>query len=358
VYIFLRKILLFSLALTLSVLLVVFQAVRIGKSSGELLKLDEIIEIQQRDDVLHGINTYYIDPFLKYKTANILDPDILALGTSRIISMSQKHFIDSIVFYNAGPVTQNFPAYYDFIESLDVIPRFIILNLDPWQFNENYFSTDWAKLRGERYDYKNGYEYDKVNIIRSIFRMLINGEFKIEQKFDYPKNMGFLAVMYGEGFGKDGAHYRKRVIDSDDYKNGVAYNFVIDNNYIDRGKDIFAYGDGDLYDESIKQVDKILRLCKDNNIRVVAFMPPFAPTIYKLLMENGHYEYMAKIYPTLLPIFEQYGFELYDFTDASGFTDDSMSYDGYHPDDRAAYNMLLSMKEQGSIIGEYVADRK
>jgi hypothetical protein len=213
---FLKKIFLFSLALSLSILLAVFFAVRIGKRSGELLKLDEMIEIQQRDAVLVITGIQNTIPFLKYKTANILNPDILAMGTSRIHSVRQEHFVNGVNFYNTAIATQNLPSYYDFIENLDVIPRFIIFNLDQWQFNENYFNTDFQQLMKNRLDYKNGYE--KVNIIRGILRMIVNLEVKIEQKFDYPENLGLIAAVYGEGFRKDGAYYWKRVLDSDDYK--------------------------------------------------------------------------------------------------------------------------------------------
>jgi hypothetical protein len=191
-------------------------------------------------------------------------------------------------------------------------------------------------------------------VFRLLIGMLLRGEISPLQKFKYPENVGLIAVTYGEGFRKDGFYVWTRRIESEEYKAGAVYNHH--NSDITNGKDMYTFGNGDeVYGESVHKVEEILRLCKERGIMVTAFLPPFAPSVYRQLMESGHYTYMSKIYPALLPLFEKYGFELFDFTDASGITDDTMSYDGHHADDRGNHRILLSMKAQNSVLADYIA---
>jgi hypothetical protein len=270
------------------------------------------------------------------------------------VCIKQEHFLPGTGFYNAATATQNFDSYLNFIGSLETSPRHILMNLDQWHFNRNYFEQPAVKKNAELYDYKNGYLYDPVMILRGLTKMLLEGKISPLKKFKYPENVGLTAATYGEGFRKDGFYVWNRIIESEDYRTGAAYNNS--NSYITKGMVMFAFGNGDeVYGESINEVEEILRLCKERGFMVTAFLPPFAPSVYRRLMESGRYTYMSKIYPALLPLFEAYGFELFDFTDASDITDDTMTYDGYHADDRGNHRMLLSMKAQNSVLAGYIA---
>jgi hypothetical protein len=296
-------------------------------------------------------------PWLKFKMTNITKPELLVLGTSRVFYIKKEHFLSGTGFYNAGVAVQNLDAYVDFIGSLNAPSlQYIILNLDQWWFNANYFETPLAKdfFYHPHFDYKHGYHYNPLTIIKEFYLKLKNGDLTADWSMKYPENIGLLAAEYNDGVRVDGFYVWTRMIESEQYKNGVGYELILDQ--IAGGEYLFAPGNGDeIYDHSVKEVEKLLAFCRDRGIMVTAFLPPFAPSIYALLMEKGGYEYMARIYPTLLPLFEQYGFELYDFTDAADIIDDTMSYDGYHPDDRAYRRVLLSMKARGSVIGKFVA---
>jgi hypothetical protein len=160
-----------------------------------------------------------------------------------------------------------------------------------------------AKIMQARPDYRNGYVYDPAGIIRRLYGLLLSGGLWPGRELTCSANMGLIAIIYGD---------------------------------------------------TVKQVEEVLRLCREKDIMVTAFLPPFAPSLYRLMAESGHYDYMTKIYPALLPLFQRYGFELYDFT-GSSVIDDAMSYDGYHPDDRGSHRILLSIKAQNSVLAGRIA---
>jgi hypothetical protein len=351
---FLKRIFLFTAILLLPLSGISIPMLRLGYISGEFYTLDEMTEKQLQSNILIGTGASNVTPYVKYKMTGIVKPEILVVGTSRALYIKQEHFLPGTVFYNSVATTQNLNAYSDFIRSLETSPRHILMNLDQWQFNRNYFEQSIAELNMVRYDYKNGYSHDPVLIFRRLTKMLLQGDISLFQKLRYPENIGLAATVYGDGFGKDGFYVWTRKIESEEYRTGAAYNE--NNSNISKGGSMFAFGNGDeLYGESVNKVEEILRLCKERGIMVTAFLPPFAPSVYRQLMESGHYTYMSKIYPALLPLFEKYGFELFDFTDASGITDDTMTYDGYHADDRGNHRMLLSMKAQNSVLADYIA---
>jgi hypothetical protein len=350
------------IALFLAILLVLFAGtgilvVRMAAVSGELYPLDEMIERQTRDGALIGTALSETVPWYKFRMMVRAGPDILVVGTSRALYIKQEHFLPETKFYNAALAAQNLAAYRDFIESIDglnVQPRHIILNLDQWQFNRNYFGQSMAKTMRQKHDYNSGYVYNRVDIIRTLYRLLLRGEYRPGQGFLYPENIGLSAAVYGDGFRKDGFYVWTRKITSEAYRTGTAYTDFV--SYVESGRDMFAFGEGiEIYGESVQEVEEVLKLCREKGIMVTAFLPPFAPSLYRIMTESGHYEYMTRIYPVLLPLFEKYGFELYDFTDSS-IVDDTMTYDGYHSDDRGSHRILLSMKAHGSVLADYIAE--
>ena len=52
--------------------------------------------------------------------------------------------------------------------------------------------------------------------------------------------------------------------------------------------------------------------CRKNQIEVVAFIPPFAPSVIDKMEEGGNHTYLAKVAPSVQEIFDVYGYEFYD----------------------------------------------
>ena len=50
---------------------------------------------------------------------------------------------------------------------------------------------------------------------------------------------------------------------------------------------------------------------------VLGFTPPFAPSVYNRMIASGNYGYLDEISPRCEKIFEEYGYEYFDYTDLS-----------------------------------------
>jgi hypothetical protein len=317
--------------------------------SGELLPINAIIRIQQSsDNVLVGMAIQNIDAQMKFESTKIINPDILALGTSRVMQFRREYFNDDVLFYNAGGVVANLVQYIDFITALEQNPEYVIIGLDQYFFNENY-----AKLNQGHVIYT--YNYDPIKIVVSVFRKILQKELLIYQSYAYNNNLGLTAKVHGDGFRKDGSYFYNRIINEpdSDYSSKFVFPFEDTIKRIDVGNARFEYGE-DIYRESVEQVILLLNECKKRKITVISFLPPFAPYINLKMEESGNYNYVKKIYATLYPIFEQFGYEFYDFTDSSHLSDDTMYIDGFHGDDNVYHNILLNIKSNNSILAGYI----
>jgi hypothetical protein len=308
-----------------------------------------MVKIQQsNDDVLVGTAIQNVDVHLKFETIKMINPDILALGTSRVMQFRREYFSDDILFYNAGGAVVNLVQYIDFINILEQKPEYIIIGLDQYFFNENY-----AKHEQSHAVYT--YNYNPKNIVINSFRKILRKEISVYQTYIYDNNIGLTARIHGDGFRKDGSYFYNRIINdpNSEYSRKLIFPFEDTIRRIDAGNARFEYGE-DVYIESVKQVILLLNECKKHNINVIGFIPPFAPYINLRMKESGNYNYIREIYPILSPLFEQFHYELYDFTDFSHITDDSMYIDGFHGNDDVYYNILLDIKYNNSILGKYI----
>ena len=123
---------------------------------------------------------------------------------------------------------------------------------------------------------------------------------------------------------------------------------------ISLGSDRFEYGDtpGAYF---IQKTEELLAFCNAHNIQVVAILPPYAPSVYTHMQATGSYTYMNELYPALLPLFQQYSYELYDFTYLPETTD-SMYVDGFHGGDRAYAAVAVRLSQESVALAPYLEE--
>jgi hypothetical protein len=345
---FLKNLFLFSVFLFVVFIAVCIPPLPILYKSKELLPIDKIITIQQNSDIVVGTAIRNIDAVLKYKTTIKLQPQILALGTSRIMQFRREYFTEEFEFYNAGGAVTYLSDYIVFINALNYSPQYIIINLDQFFFNKKHGYHTNPDQNGPQYDDN----YNFLKMIINTYRMLVHHE---NYKYEYPRNIGLTATVHGDGFRKDGSYFYNRIINFPNSEYSKEYLYPFDNTMarINAGNSRFEYGDT-LCDKSVDHVVQLLTVCKARNINVIAFIPPFAPMVNKKIVETDKYGYMKEIYPSLSPFFEQFGYEIYDFTDCSDISNNSMYIDGFHGNDITYKNILQIIKNKGSILEEYI----
>jgi hypothetical protein len=295
--------------------------------------------------------------YLKWKeTVSRVKQNILALGSSRILQFRENMFTSS--FYNAGYTISSISEFLPFMNSIpkDNYPDILIISLDQWMFNEN-----WDALNENQNNLQWKYEFNKrasIITVINVWTDIIKNKYGFSTLFhnsDSVKRIGLNAIVNNKGFRNDGSmHYGDQItklINKDSTAND--FNYYDTFQRIEGGNMRFEYG-SEINDKALQHLDSFLAFCKTNNIHVVGFLPPFANKVNEKMEETEQYGYEKDIYPGSLPIFQKYGYELWNLTYLNTYgSDDTETLDGFHGGEVTYQKMLIYMVENGSILKEY-----
>jgi hypothetical protein len=96
----------------------------------------------------------------------------------------------------------------------------------------------------------------------------------------------------------------------------------------------------------VKKLKKILEYCKEKNIVVYGFFPPFAPSVLKKMKsENYDFSFIKKSLKEINKLFKENNYEFKDFTNYILF-DDSFYLDGSHANRNIYFQILKDLKIQ------------
>ncbi len=270
--------------------------------------------------------------------------DLLVLGTSRSMQF-RSEFFNTDSFYNAGGGIAFMPQAVFFMESLpkDKLPKQLLVVLDQYFFNENWAQIDPARDRAE-------FTFQPVDFWYSYKRMFTDyadGKYRLLDVLQNPQGVyGVAAAGKGSGFYNDGSYsYGSTVLHPE--KSADA-NFVDTYERIRTASRRFEYGDT-VSAPNIDALCELLAFCAENDIMVTAIIPPYAPSVWQKMQENGNYTYMEKIAPRLAPLFAQYGFELFDYSYLAE-TNDAQYIDGFHGSDRVYAALCARLAEDSAAL--------
>lgn len=350
---FLRNVLLYMLPFAIPLAVFVWGCVA-GLSTGEFGSLDRAIQ-EQRENPAIRIGRGYSEPkfYLKSVNADYYQPEVMALGTSRAMQFKHDYFTRS--FYNCGGVvSSNYSEYENFLKSLSYHPQVILLDLDAWVFNDA-----WNSQR-EDYSYDEVVPIEKpdVNyayIVCEMVRDYRGGKWNFESIHSHPEGIGMSARVKGDGYAQDGSYYSESVCRARD-ADPAEVSFADSLERIGEGESRFEYGDH-VDPDTVTQLNHLLAYCQSNGIYVIGYAAPFAPSVYKTMVQSGNYGYLQEITPSCEPVFAKYGFEYYDYLsgDFNGITD-AYYLDGFHGSEIVYGMMVEDMLKHGSRLNEY-ADR-
>ncbi len=338
----------------LAILLVVGPIpIYIGFVSGEIYAIDKIVERHILDkDIIVGTVLQNTDKYLKFYTAQSIKPEVLVLGTSRVMQFTRNNFKNRYTFYNAGGAVHSSHGYKDFINKLNYNPKIIIVGFDQY-----FFNNKWNEKSNSLHNYE--YNYKPILILEEGLRLFIKGDVNIFKLKNKNKSIGLNAVIHGDGFKSDGSYYYNRIINCPDteYSKKFLYPFEDTMARIISGERRFEYGDV-VDDKAISEIEEFLSICKKRNIEVVAIIPPFAPLISDKLQSTGKYNYIKCIYPKLVDIFKRLNYELYDFSYSKSIGDNSYYIDGFHGNSQVYSNIVSEILANGSKLKDYAVFEK
>ncbi|MDO4228177.1 MAG: hypothetical protein Q4C98_00010 [Capnocytophaga sp.] len=265
-------------------------------------------------------------------------------------------------FYNCGSMISSVSDFLPFLKTLpkDKYPKYLIIGLDQWMFNHN-----WDNLSNKNNDVINWKELYTTNFtifsLRNVWKDLLKQKYGInifrnDYKSAYTNTIGLNARLNSKGFVKDGSFYYGKQIEYLLTGDNRADDYLFQDTFsrIEQGNRRFEKGDN-LNEVALQEVDKILTFLKNNNIKVIGFIPPFADAVYKKMNESGQYKYMDTLGMSLKQVFEKHNFELWDMTVLSQYnSNDDEVIDGFHGSEVTYLRMLIHMVENGSELKKCV----
>jgi hypothetical protein len=305
--------------------------------TGESMPLRMVAQMQLSDQpVLY--RPRYGNRDLEFKTlsANLRQPDILAAGSSRILQFRAQFFnLQPREFYNTGGPAWTLDQVQAMLDGLTYTPRILILAIDPSWFNDAVVPEAFAPQVN---DFQHLFMAN-----RSFMQEIVDGTMGRED-FDVSRYLarvepghgglalGLRAIRDGHGFRNDG---------SEQYGDFLVAHWLYPQNERQRhldwlrdGLEMYAYGDtvsasrwGQLY--------ALVRWCAERNITLIGFLPPYMPTLYKQMVEDGKHTYIRQLDGQLQALFDHYDFPYFDFMNNTGLnaTDEDF-FDGWHASER------------------------
>ena len=315
--------------------------------TGELRSYSYYIRPLKQDQLFGLAYSYYDKSYKFHMTDEVCRPQVLALGSSRMMQVKRSVVNPDYSFYNAGGAIQNVQELSLFINKLHESPQLMLVNLDQWWFNRAYLE-DNQPFSSSVYD-EPAFEFSKLGqLICDFYTDLIKGKINLVKAFG-SHHIGLNAICNENGFAADGSRYQGDMIVAPEQQED--YNFKNVLGRIRDGDQRFQYGDQ--ADSSlVSVVDDFLNLCVARKIKVVAFLPPFAPYVYQRMQETGKYGYMSKLYDMLRPLFDQHeDCSLYDFTDVTDTGAHNYDFDdGFHGSEIIYNGMIRQMIRQDSTL--------
>ena len=318
----------------------------------ELNNFDKITSLHN-DNEHSLIGLLYSDParYMKLHSTKERVPEVLALGTSRVMQIREFFFTTGTKFYNAGGGVERLQEFKVFLSKIpdEKLPKVMIISLD-----QNFFNRNWDDLSREKFDaeYK-----DKFNVLSCVFRyswglweMFYKGELPLTDRI--PKDrIGMAAIVLDNGFRTDGS-YKYGSILKNPQRQDYRFKDVLDK--IEWHKERFEYASA-INPEAMAVVDDLLAFCSQKKIHVIGFMPPYAHAVVEKIRSKGNkYDYIFQLPGSLKLSFTKYNYSLYDFTDPATLnaSDDEM-LDGIHGSEKIYLRMMIKMAEDDSLLKKY-----
>ncbi|HBV01190.1 MAG TPA: hypothetical protein DEF00_02210 [Candidatus Taylorbacteria bacterium] len=357
VILFAQRIGLFILPLVLLLAFPVYVFVK----SGEGMSTKSVIaaQISGKSPILFGAAYGNSTSYYKLRYLYELNPDVIALGTSRALQFRSGFFTPDTRFLNAGGSISRIEQFREF---LDKIPRgkepsIILIGLD-----QNFFDPSW---RG-----RTPVGIDELSVFDSPASVFLNSWTKIyrdyyRRKFTFSdlddgsrdrRAIGLNARRNGNGFRNDGSYRYGYFLDHFDAREAV----LAEIRNFDRAQTTDPHlqkAPGALDEASIKEIESFLQLSAERNIHIVGFLPPYPPSVYAGLLEDMEdYPYIFTIFDRLRPLFAARGFSFYDFSDSAAFwSNDAEMIDLIHGSEKTYTRLFLKMVATDSKLASYAA---
>jgi hypothetical protein len=341
---FFKKILLLCAILLLIIAYPLYLLIK----AGEFIDPDTIVARQLKER--NTFHQAYTDEsgYIKLQNVRIREPEVLVLGSSRVMGFRSFFFRNPDAFYNASRGAQSAKGLNNFLDSIPhAYPKVLIVSLDQFWFNE--------KSKDSAFPMSLDNNYAITSTVFSSFKRvcfdILRGKASFGKINAPNKDMGLFAIMRNEGFRYDGSFkYNKPPAPGED----SLYKFKETYESIANGTNHYEHG-SIVNPAEVKELETFLTKCQQKNIHVVAFLPPYTPDVWqKLLQHKAQYQYLFKLRAMLPAVFSKYPHSFADFSDIAKIGGTNMeAFDGLHVSENTNLRMMIEMCNKDTVLNKY-----
>lgn len=334
--------------------------------AGESKPLSIVAQNVQTDPVDSLFMRQYYDQGLyryKYLRLQMVNPHILALGTSRVMQFRKEMFgPNGQTFYNGGGMIQHLRDLEEFVDSLspDSEIRTVIVGVEFWWLLDS-FSQRAEKNKFFASEIKKDDALDGIahaSLLQAFARGslgLNSGQYPtgrdvldafIPFKYHGMHRIGWYARKRNAGFRPDGSF---------DYGQELPDNYIFQDaeNVANRIKHL-EWGNNRQRSLSMSQIERlifVLRSLREQEINVVCFLPPFSSEALITLQTSSEYGRAWSQYLHEFPaILKRNGLLIIDASSPSKFgLDDRCMIDGFHAMETFHVALLVQIQKVASF---------
>lgn len=320
---------------------------------GEYIPLRDIAQMQMGEEqTVFGQG--HRDDFRIYKfiSTELRQPNVLALGSSRVMQFRSEIFDNPSTFYNAGGGASNILEMQTFLEELPETyePDLLIIGID-----QDWFNPNTTRIHSEVVENRGGFN-EVINYSRQMFSALLTHDFDWARLLnrrvplrDDVRAIGVSAAIGGSGFRNDGS--QRYYLSTDSTEERLA------DVVVRLETSGFRFEFADQYDtEAFATLVDLVERCRARGINVVGFLPPYPPSIYSRMVENGNHHYMMSLSGAAADLFADNDYPFYDFGDGGEFVNlgDDTYIDGFHGGEWVYLQMFVRMlQDNPELLGPY-----
>ncbi len=305
---------------------------------GETISYAQVIQDQQQTNALYSPKFFNVQKDYKILGIKARRPQILAMGTSRIMPMRQNHFSDGIVFYNAGVDASSsgeIDGMREMLQELktEELPKVIIWGIDPWIFNPHYPPN----LQSFKQQFLEG--INRQAILRGLydFYQFVDGRLKaydllVKEKKNWLKfllgndtqeaaGIGLNAKFFHTGFAVDGSFIYPSAQQDDVPKTALQWQEYLRD-------DRYRFASADRLDEAAMQkLYGFLQYCHERGIVVIGLLLPFRPDFFQALNQDASFAPFFKKFREEIPrAMRRFYFNCYDYSSPDSLDLSSASF--------------------------------
>lgn len=295
------------------------------------------------DKVIYGPAYTDCAQQLKMEGTLAAKAEVLLLGTSRSLQVRRELF--RAPFYNAGAATSRAGDLRRFLAKIpdDAKPRVIILVLDQFLLNadtDKHVGAEYRPLEEALTSCISPAAFVGENWPK-VWRDLLAHKVPVDLVAHptHPERLGVRAKVLDSGYRNDGSFRIAGRESFDEVRDRMA-------------KGLRRYEPGTEPSAAMAdEIEAFLRDAEARSIRVIAVLPPYAPTIYDEMKAQGRWTYVEKVHAALAPRFAAHGHTLWDYSDTRSIgLGDAEFYDGFHGSERAYAAIFADVAKKDPVM--------